>query len=468
MRWAAIVLVALVGCSSPPAQAPELWDAPPAQWVSDLTRFEAPHTYNRYAGVSDGGRWVVFSSDVEGGPVRVFLVNTRTGAVRYLDDSFDGGPRRSPGVRRYTLAGIDPQITPNGRFVVFSSAYSNVIRNDTNDAVDIFVYDRVAKKTRIVSRSSKGRQSNMGSYNPAISADGRYVVFDSRANNLVPKDSDFRSDVYRKDLATGELELISIGAQGKGNGWSTGPDVSDDGTRVSFGSRASNLVEDDTNQLQDIFVRDIDAQETLRASVTTEGDQYESFQSEESASVYNASVNEAEISGNGEVVVFTGNANGLVAEDFNYNDDVFVHDLSTSVTERVSVRNDGGDAYGDESVECGKDPVCAQFMSTHSPSISADGSKIYFISAAPLLSDEDDDTSGSSTEQAFLRDRIEGKTLLVSRYRNGIPVESANWHPGAVSADGQWVTYCNDSKRLDGRGGDRDGNSDVFLQRLPD
>lgn len=468
MRWGTLAFVALVACTGAPAQEPEFWDAPRARMVSDLGQFDERHSYNEYSTVSDGGRWVVFNSHVKDRPGRIFLVDTKKRTLRQIDGAHDRGRRVSKGVRRNSLTDIDPQITPDGRYVVFSSGFSNLVRRDSNDAVDIFRYDRVARRTAIVSRSGGGEQANLGSYSPTLSSDGRFVVFHSRATNLVPEDRDFRSDVYRKDLHTGRVELVSIGSQGKGNAWSTGADVSDDGARISFGSHASNLVDDDTNGLHDIFVRDMEAQETLRVSVTSDGEQYESFESEESASVYHATVHEGEISGNGEVVVFSGNANRLVEEDVNYNDDVFVHDISTRVTERVSVRSDGGDAYDEEGVECGKDPVCAQFISTHSPSISADGTHVYFVSAAPLLSSEDEDRGGSSQEQVFVRDRGLGVTLLASRYRDGSPVESTNWYGGAISADGEWVTYSNNSMKLDGRRGDQDPGPDVFLQRLPD
>ena len=471
VRWAAAILVALVACTNAPTNElaqTSSWDAPPARWVSDLGPFDKRSTYNETSSVGDNGRWVVFSSRVGGvgdRPLRLFLVDTKRQRVRQIDDSFDGGPRESKGVGRYNVAGLGPQISPNGRFVVFSAAFSNIVRGDTNRATDIFVFDRITQKTRLVTRSTQGEQANGDSDNPAISADGRFVVFDSRATNLSPQDTDRRSDVFLRDLETGRTDLISVGPNGEANGWSF-PDVSDDGNRVSFTSDASNLVDSDTNHNSDVFVRDLASSSTVRVSVTTSGEEYESFESCESASCYDAGVGGSRISGNGDVVVFSGNANGLVEDDVNYNDDIFTHVLTTGVTERVSVRSDGGDAYGPESTDCGKDPVCAQF--THSPSISQDGTLVYFISAAPLISDEDNDGEPRGTEeQVFVRDRIHGVTLLVSRYRDGSPVHSANWSAGEISADGRWITYSNNSMRLDGPHGDQEPNTDVFLQRLP-
>jgi Tol biopolymer transport system component len=245
------------------------------------------------------------------------------------------------------------------------------------------------------------------------------------------------------------VELISVGSSGKADGYSSHPDVSDDGDRVSFTSDAPNLVDDDTNGNSDLFVRERSSSTTIRAK---------------------AGVREARISGNGQVVVFTTEANLLVPEDENYNSDVFAHEIDSGVTERVSLRSDGGDAYGAEEVECGREPRCAgtSDISTHSPSISADGDLIYFISAASEISDEDDDGDhGQSGEEVYIRNRREGATYLVSRYRDGSALHSTNWYPGEISPDGRWVTYSNNSMKLDGPRGDQDPGPDVFLQRLP-
>jgi Tol biopolymer transport system component len=473
MRWAAGLLVALVGCTSAPSDSDGIgdpWKAPAARWVSDLGRFDARYTYNEVSSVSDGGRWVVFASYVKTSPSRVFLMDTQRNRVRRIDDSFDGGPRTSEGVGRYNVAfdAPNPQITPDGRFVVFSSAFSNLVRGDDNRAVDVFVYDRVTRRTRIVSRSNRGRQGNGDSSHPAISANGRFVVFDSHATNLSPDDPDRGGDVYLRDLRTGTTELVSIGPNGKGDEPSGSPDVSDDGDRISFGSGATNLVQDDANGTSDVFARDRSTETTIRVSVSSSGEEYETFDLCESAGCYPAGTGESRISGNGEVVVFTAHANGFVPEDQNYNPDVFTHQIDTGVTERVSVHDDGSDAYGPESVECGKDPVCSGFTDTRSPSISRDGTLVYFISAAPEISDEDDDEEGrGSEEQVFVRDRVNRRTLIVSRYRDGSVLQSTNWYPGEISADGRWVTYSNNSIKLDGPRGDQDPGPDVFLQRLP-
>lgn len=471
VRWTAAVLIALVGCTTPPASVPavdESWDAPPARWVSDLGQFEQRNTYNTISSVSDGGRWVVFASHVRDRPSRLFLVDTKRDHVRQIDDSFDGTTRTSEGMDRYntSFAGQDPQITPDGRFVVFTSPFSNLVRADDNRAVDVFVYDRVARKTRVVSRSSGGAQSNGDSGHPSISPSGRFVVFDSRATNFSPDDKDRKSDVYLTDLREGTTELVSVGPSGKGDDSSIGPDVSDDGDRVSFVSSASNLVDNDANGTSDVFVRVRGNAATIRASVTSKGDEFEAFEMCESATCNRAGAGQSQISGNGEVVVFTTPANGLVPEDRNYNADIFAHELDSGVTERVSVRDDGRDPYGPGDEDCGKDPVCASNILSHSPSLSRDGGLVYFISEAPQITDEDDDEAYSG-EEVYVRDRARGSTLVVSRYRDDSILHSTNWYTGEISADGRWLTYSCNSMKLDGPRGDQDPGPDVFLQRLP-
>jgi Tol biopolymer transport system component len=394
------------------------------------------------------------------------------GRVRQIDRSFDGGPRRSEGVGRYNsaFAVLDPGITPDGRFVVFTSAFANIVPGDTNRAIDVFVYNRRTRRVGIISRSRSGRVANGDSSHPAISADGRFVVFDSRATNLSPRDSRRDADVFFRDLRTGNTELITVGSVHNDGATGRLPDVSDDGSRVSFVSGSPSVVEGDTNQATDVFVRDRGTATTTRVSVTNDGQQFEPVEFCESASCYQSGAGQAHISGDGSTVVFATAANGLVPEDQNYNSDVFIRDIDAGITQRVSVRDDGGDAYGPEEVECGRNPRCAGTagVAIHSPSISRDGGLVYFMSAASQLSDEDrDNDGGQSGEEVYVRDRRRDSTLLASRYRDGTPLHSTNWYAGEISPDGRFVTYSCNSMKLDGPRGDEDPGPDVFLQRLP-
>jgi len=176
------------------------------------------------------------------------------------------------------IAGQAPAITPDGRFVAFHSHWSSIVPGDTNGATDVFVYDREMRAIERVSVPALGGQANGGSGNPAISADGRYVAFQSGASNLVPGDTNggdaYGLDVFVYDRATDTVERVSVSSQGaEATGpWSSlnsSPSISADGRYVAFDSEAANLVPGDTNNQVDVFVHDRVSAVTERVSVTS-------------------------------------------------------------------------------------------------------------------------------------------------------------------------------------------------------
>jgi Tol biopolymer transport system component len=162
-----------------------------------------------------------------------------------------------------------PAISADGRYVVFSSSAANIVAGDTNNSCDtnydgvymdncpdVFVRDRQTGVTERVSVSSAGSLGNGHSQAPSISSDGRYVAFDSYASNLMPDDTRDR-DIFVHDRQTGVTEQVSVDSAGnQANNDSYYPAISGDGRYVAFGSIASNLVLDDTNDVQDVFVHD--------------------------------------------------------------------------------------------------------------------------------------------------------------------------------------------------------------------
>ena len=147
-------------------------------------------------------------------------------------------------------------ISADGRFVQFSSTASNLVPGDTNGWQDSFVYDRQTHTIERVSIAADGTQANnLASGSNAMSADGRYVAFESMASNLVPGDTNATVDVFVYDRQTDNIRQVSVAADGTlGNKISTFPFISADGRYVGFSSIASNLVPGDTNGLQDVFV----------------------------------------------------------------------------------------------------------------------------------------------------------------------------------------------------------------------
>jgi len=151
---------------------------------------------------------------------------------------------------------LKPAISANGRFVAFDSSASNLVAGDTNGAFDVFVRDRKAGKTRRVSVDSHGAQGNGDSGGPAISANGRFVAFTSLASNLVAGYTNGAFDLFVRDRKAGKTRRVSVDPHGaQGNGESLNPAISADGRFVAFRSSASNLVAGDTNGAADVFVR---------------------------------------------------------------------------------------------------------------------------------------------------------------------------------------------------------------------
>jgi hypothetical protein len=160
--------------------------------------------------------------------------------------------------------------SPDGRFVVFDSLAENLVADDSNERTDVFVRDRRTKSTRRVSLAADGGQGDGYSFAGVIAANGQVVAFQSDATNLVPEgDANGRAyDVFVRDLARGTTERVSVASSGaQGNASSQDPQLSADGRFVVFWSSASDLVPGDTNGAIDLFLRDRATRRTLRVSL---------------------------------------------------------------------------------------------------------------------------------------------------------------------------------------------------------
>src|SRR4028118_2169409 len=218
-----------------------------------------------------------------------------------------------------------PSISPDGRFVAFTSLASNLVPGDTNDTNDIFVRDRLTNTTTRVSVDSAGNQANSSSESPSISADGRFVAFTSGASNIVPGDTNNTSDIFVRDTLTNTTTRVSFDSAGnQRNIDSYSPSISADGRFVAFESGASNI---DLGTDSDIFVRDRLTNTTTNVSVDSAGNRGEG----ESPS----------ISADGRFVAFESNSSNLVPGDNSNTDDIFV--VETSSTPKVINGTPGND-----------------------------------------------------------------------------------------------------------------------------
>jgi Tol biopolymer transport system component len=383
--------------------------------------------------ISADGRFVAFTSLASN------LVNGDTNATRdvFVRDAVAGTTIRvsvdSTG-NQGDGESSRPSISADGRYIAFQSVASNLVADDTNDATDVFVHDTVGGTTTRVSVDGLGAQSDLGGTAPAISADGRYVAFASLAN-LVAADTNDATDVFVHDTSEGTTTRVSVDSTGtQANGGSLEPVMSADSQYVAFTSLASNLVTGDTNDDYDTFVRDRFNGVTTRVSVSGTGTQADkgSF--------------EPAISADGRYVAFQSSASSLVPDDTNGSAvDIFVRDTSADTTTRVSVDNNKNESNN----------------ASYYPSISADGRFVAFMSNATNLVNGD----LNGVQDAFVRDTVRGFTNRVSAKAFGIEVTDGSTDV-AISTDGRYIAFASFAANL--VGGDNNHVGDVFVRANPE
>lgn len=344
-------------------------------------------------------------------------------------------------------------VTADGRFVVFDTRAALVAADD-NGTLDVYLRDTEQGTTELVSRAAgaDGIVAALGSGGGAVSEDGRYVAFHAYGP-LTLDDLNGATDVYVRDTVTKTTTLVSraggpFGAEG--DGASNSPSISADGHRVAFISSATNFFASDTND-SDVFVRDLDTN-TLTLASRADG--------RDGAQLVSNSAG-ASLSADGLHVAFATTANGFTADDTNTGEygyaygDVFVRDLADGRTERVSVANSG--AQGNAT--SGQDDYYSGFAAT---AISAHGERVAFFSAASNLVGGDTNGRGD----VFVRDREAGATELVTRASGSDGAIAAGGRTQAqaldLSHDGRYVAFASAASNL--APDDGDGAFDVFLR----
>jgi Tol biopolymer transport system component len=381
--------------------------------------------------LSADGRFVAFQSFATNlvpgdtnGKTDVFLCDRQSGAVERV--SLENSGLQGNG------ESYSPALSADGRFVAFSSASTNLVVGDTNHIRDVFVRDRWSGTTTRVSVDSYGNEGFIESGDASISADGRMVAFYSLASTLVPFDTNDVGDIFVHDRQTGLTQRVSVDTAGvEANAETSTPAVSGDGRFVAFGSAASNLVAGDTNGGWDIFVRDLANQTTARVSLDSAGQQGNL-----------PSVGQA-LSFDGRYLAFGSSASNLVPGDTNGVADLFLRDLWSGTTERVSLGWQGQQANGASS-------ACA---------LSADGSRLFFASHASNLVPGD---SNACTD-LFLRDLQAGTLERLSVSSSGGQGNLSSWFP-ALSADGRFAAFASYASNL--VAGDTNVAVDVFARDL--
>ncbi len=377
----------------------------------------------------------------------VFVHNRLTGLTERL--SVDSHGRQGDANSGFVGAAGYPTISADGRFVAFPSDATNLVPGDKNGTTDVFVHDRLTGATERVSVSSAGRESDGFSEGPAISADGRFVAFHSDASNLVPGANPFlfTDQVYVRDQLSGTTEIVSVNGAGQaGNSLSFRPDISPDGRFVVYSSSADNLVPGPQFGHQ-VYLRDRAAGTTERISEDAAGNpgdgtsvlpvlsadgRFVAFQTNtgnligdgnheshilvkdrqtgafERASATSAGEpadllsEQPDITPDGRFVTFFSLATNLVPGDTNNRRDIFVRDRQTGAVVRVSVSTAGGQGNSESMW----------------PRISADGLVVAFESSADNL--VPDDTG--ATPDIFVNDRRPAADLALTKADSPDPV----------------------------------------------
>ncbi len=332
----------------------------------------------------------------------------------------------------------DGVISAGGRFVTFYSNVSNLVEGDTNGTMDVFVRDRQNKTTERVSIDNDGVQGISQSGGPSISADGRFVAFESYASNLVEGDTNGVSDILVRDRESGLTERVSVASDSaQANDSSVSESISSTGRFVVFVSAATNLSEGEDNRAADIFVHDRQSGTTECISMGSGGEPAND------ASTYPS------ITADGRFVTYSSNASNLVVGDLNESNDVFVYDRQTKITERVSVDSTGAEGSGAGPASRLPDKS----------SISEDGRYVAFTSYTTNLVAGDTNGVGD----VFFRDRQNGTTERLSRGANGAQGNALSSEP-SISADGRYVVFESYASNL--ASGDTNGLLDVFVRDL--
>ena len=348
----------------------------PTLTLASTTGAVTANGYSDNPSLSADGRYTAFASDASNlvtgdvnGTRDIFIFDSQNNTVRRLNVSQQGAPANAPS--------NNPALSADGRFLAFSSDATNLILGDTNAFSDIFVVDTITGAIARQSVSTAGGQSNGSSFRPAMSGDGRYLVFESSATNLIAGTTAAGiSHIYVRDRTLGTTTLVSQSSAGTaGNGASLQASISGDGRYVAFESDANNLIDGDTNALRDIFLRDLTTGTTTRVSVGPGGVQ----------SIGNAAGGASRapsITTDGRYIAFGSEATNLVVGDTNNVSDVFVYDRVSATTIRLSVASSGGQ---------GIDPSTAPFnIGSFNPNISSTGRYVTFASITDNITPGDE------------------------------------------------------------------------------
>lgn len=327
-----------------------------------------------------------------------------------------------------------PALSSDARYVAFMSYATNLVPGETNDLPNIYVRDRMTGETKLVSRTPSGGPGNGESWSPSISADGRWIAFQSTASDLVSGDTNGASDVFLYDNTTDIVTRVSVTSSGgEADGWSSWPAISADGAIIAYESEASNLVAGDTNTFADVFVLDRETATVTRISIAADGSETNGYSHWPS------------LSGDGRYLAYHSHASNIVAVDSNgETPDDFLYDRETGQTVLISLSSTG------QQVGLG----------VNWPILSGGGRYAVFSSASSAL--VPDDSNGAY--DVFRRDLRDGLTTRASLAFNGDQANDDSWYAYAIDSSGAYVVFWSEASNL--VPSDTNGRADVFLRDM--
>jgi Tol biopolymer transport system component len=403
-----------------------------------------------------------------GSQIDVFSSNDPVNRIRRVSSSSKGVQADAPS--------NEPAISANGRFVAFESDATNLVRGDTNGVSDIFVRNVRNGNVIRVSVGASGTQANGASFNASISGDGRFVVFQSDASNLVPNDTNGKTDVFLHDTRNGSTTRISVDSRGNQAGEiSFAGRISRDGRFVTFSSQDRDL---DGNAPSffgtNVFLRDIQAGTTTRIVSPSEAGFNDPSFSDSTRSTA------AAISGDGRYVVYqTVISIGRTAAT------LFVYDKQTQTSQRIdsierssfrspSISDDGRyiayhkvvpflpaistkiyDQQTKSFRDILQDPTRRNGIPISGLSLSGNGRYLAFSSSRNNIVPNDT----NSAEDVFVYDIENNTTQRVSVNARGEQANGVSFSP-SISADGRFLAFASDASNLVPR--DTNGVTDVF------
>lgn len=411
------VVLGLLAPSSALAHPPGV-----TEWVSVSSDGVGANNQSDMPAISGNGRFVAFVSLAE----NLVLEDTNGFADTFVHDRLTNvtervsvSSRERQGNEHSGLIGVAayPAISGDGRFVAFVSQADNLVAKDNNVNADVFVRDRLLGTTERVTMNSAGEEADIGGTGPAISADGRFVAFQSQAQNLIPGGNPFLfvDQIYVHDRETGTTEIISVNAAGEpGNSLSVQPEISADGRFVVFSSFAENLVPGLPSGGLQVYLRD-------RTTGTIER-----ITENAASEPGDGSSVDPTVSLDGRFVAFETNSGNLIG-DGNHESHILVKDRVTGAFERVSATSTG-------------EP--ADLLSEH-PDITPDGRFVTFFSLATNLAPGDT----NNRRDIFVRDRQTGTVVRVSVSTAGEQGTSESEWP-SIADDGLVTTFESSSDNL--------------------